>query len=59
MHTGIACVAVPRIYPRGARNAIHCTFTTGCWCIALYGMAGGETKSLTNPVFGKQNLCYG
>jgi len=30
MHTGIACVALPRIYPRGARNAAHCTFTTGC-----------------------------
>ena len=30
MCTDIACVAVPRIYPRGARNAAHCTFTTGC-----------------------------
>jgi len=30
MHIGIACVAPPRIYPRGARNATHCTFTTGC-----------------------------
>jgi len=30
MHTGIACVAPPRIYPRGARNAARCTFTTGC-----------------------------
>jgi len=30
MCTDIACVAVPRIYPRGARNATHCTCTTGC-----------------------------
>jgi hypothetical protein len=28
--TDIACVAVPRIFPRGARNATRCTFTTGC-----------------------------
>ena len=26
----IACVAPPYIYPCGARNAAHCTFTTGC-----------------------------
>jgi hypothetical protein len=30
MCSDIACVAVPRIYPCGARNAAHCTFTTGC-----------------------------
>ena len=30
MCNDIACVAVPRIYPRGARNAAYCTFTTGC-----------------------------
>jgi len=30
MHTGIACVAPPCICPRAARNAAHCTFTTGC-----------------------------
>ena len=26
----IACVTPPCICPRGARNAAHCTFTTGC-----------------------------
>ncbi len=30
MCTDIACVAAPRIYPRGARNATYCTFTTDC-----------------------------